>query len=59
MYKSITELTKITGLSREHLKRLARIEDAPVIRTPGGGKILFEMDKFQEFIRRENVKQNN
>lgn len=61
MYKSITELVEITGLSRDHLKKLSRIDGAPVVKTIGGGKILFEMDKFHEFLRgdRTNAQKNN
>lgn len=50
-YMSITELIHITGLSRDHLKRLSRIKNAPTIRTLGRGKILFDMEQFDKFLK--------
>lgn len=48
-FMSITELTSM-GLSRDFLKRLSRIEGAPIIKTLGGGKILFKTAELDNFI---------
>jgi hypothetical protein len=47
---SITELVAL-GLPREYLKRLSRIEDAPIIRTAARGKILFITTDLDKFIK--------
>lgn len=57
-FMSITELTQL-GLSRDYLKQLARADGAPIIRTMGGGKILFrtaELDTFMDQISRRMAK---
>lgn len=48
-FMSITELTKI-GLSRDYLKQLSRADGAPIIRTTGGGKILFRTAELDDFM---------
>lgn len=48
---SITELVKM-GFSRETLKEYSRVKDAPTTRTGGGGKILFVMSDFNEFVQK-------
>lgn len=53
LYMSITELVEDTGLSRDYLKQLARVKDAPIIWTLGGGKVYFataELDNFMEVV---------
>lgn len=49
-YMSITELINVTGLSRDYLKRVSGIHDAPVIRTNGGGKIFFRTDELDRYL---------
>lgn len=52
-FLSITDLVQETGLSRDYIKKLSRAEGAPIIFTPGGGKIYFrtaELDRFMEKI---------
>jgi hypothetical protein len=48
-YMSITELTE-TGLSRDYLKQLSRVKEAPIIRTMGGGKIYFKTSELDAFM---------
>ncbi len=48
---SITELVAM-GYSRWDLQCYANAKGAPVIRTIGGGKVLFQTDKIEEFIHR-------
>lgn len=50
---SITELVKL-GFSRETLKNYSRVKDAPIIRTAGGGKILFITSRLNVFIQKYN-----
>lgn len=49
-YMSITELIETTGLSRDYLKRIARIDKAPIIKTNGGGKVYFRTSELEEFF---------
>lgn len=49
-YMSITELVKETGLARGYLKQLARVEDAPIVFTLGGGKIYFKTAELDNFM---------
>ena len=48
---SITELVAM-GYSRYDLTCYANAKNSPSIRTIGGGKILFQTDKLEEFIQR-------
>jgi hypothetical protein len=48
-FMSITELTKL-GLSRDYLKRISGIYDAPIIKTLGGGKIYFKTSELDAFL---------
>ena len=61
-YMSITELIGATGLSRDYLKRVAGIYDAPVIKTQKGGKFYFrtsELDDYlKEVTKRDNIVRN-
>jgi len=49
-FMSITDLVQETGLSRDYFKRLSRIENAPIVRTLGGGKIFFDTSKLDDFM---------
>lgn len=50
---SITELTKL-GFPRDLLYKSAHAQGAEkyIIRTPGGGKILFDTEKFEKVRRK-------
>lgn len=50
-FMSITDLVQETGLSRDYFKRLSRIKDAPIIRTPGGGKIFFDTSRLDDLMK--------
>lgn len=45
---SITELVAL-GFSRDELKRYTRISSCPATKTYGGGKWLFDTEKFEEW----------
>lgn len=47
---SVTELTQY-GYSRDYLNQLANAQGAPVVWTPGGGKVLFDTEKLEEFMK--------
>lgn len=47
---SITELRKL-GFPKETLYKIAHINNAPVIRTAGGGKIFFVTENLDDFIK--------
>jgi len=57
-FMSITELTKI-GLPREFLKILSRVPDAPIIKTLGGGKILFKTDELDKYLKKISERSKN
>lgn len=57
-FMSITELTKL-GLPREFLKILARIKDAPIIMTMGGGKVLFKTYELEAYLKKIEEARNN
>jgi hypothetical protein len=48
-FMSISELTAL-GLSRDYLKQLSRADGAPIIRTLGGGKVLFKTAELDCFM---------
>lgn len=48
-FMSITELSTL-GLSKSYLKQLSRAKNAPITKTPGGGKIYFRTDELDGFM---------
>ena len=48
-FMSITELVAL-GWSRSDLKQYVNAKGAPVIRTAGGGKCLFDTTKLDEWV---------
>ena len=57
-FMSITELTKL-GLPRELLKNISRVSDAPIIKTMGGGKILYKTYELESFLKEIGERRNN
>jgi hypothetical protein len=51
-YMSITELVKYSGLSRAFLKNISISTEAPIIKTAGGGKILFVTEELDPYIKK-------
>lgn len=49
---SITELVSM-GYSRWDLRCYANAKDAPVIRTVGRGKVLYQTEKLDAFIQKQ------
>lgn len=52
--KSITQLTK-EGFSRHELNCIANSKNGPAFKTSGGGKWLFDMEKFEKFLKERRV----
>lgn len=48
-FMSITELTEL-GLPRSYLKQLSRVKNAPIQKTPKGGKIFFKTEELDAFM---------
>ncbi len=46
---SITELVKL-GWKRDTLLQIARSKNSPAFKTPGGGKWLFDLKKFDKYV---------
>jgi hypothetical protein len=53
-YMGITELSDVTGLPKNYLKRIAGAQGAPTIKTPGGGKYFFKTDEFEKWVEEMN-----
>lgn len=51
-FMSITELVKVTGISRDYFKNIALAKDAPVIRTPNGGKFYFKTNELDDYMKK-------
>ena len=52
----ITELTK-QGFSRTELMAIAHSKGGPAFKTAGGGKWLFDMNKFEKFLLERKASQ--
>lgn len=48
-FMTITELT-LLGLPKDYLKQLSRADGAPIVKTLGGGKILFRTAELDDFM---------
>lgn len=51
-YMSITEVSEFSGLSRQMLKQYSRVADAPITKTPKGGKIYWNTEKLDGFLEK-------